>query len=117
MGFLVTLFVSVAILLVVARLTWPRDARAPMPLYVATIVLAFFAGSVAGSLADGRSLERTLQTAALVSAAIALVAVVSWFRVKAPQTSPPGPRSAGGDGEERAGGQARSRSARRRRGR
>jgi predicted MFS family arabinose efflux permease len=88
MGLALTLVIAVAILLVVSRLTWPRDARAPMPLYVGTIVAAFFIGSVAGSLVDGRDLGRSLQFALVMSAAIALVAVVSWFRVKAPGSKP-----------------------------
>ena len=84
MGTLITLVVAVPILAVVARLTWPRSARPPLPLYAGTIVGAFFVGIVAGSLAEGRGLERTLQVAAMLSAAIALVALVSWFRVKPP---------------------------------
>jgi hypothetical protein len=88
MGLVLTLVIAVAILLVISRLTWPRDARAPLPLYAGTITFAFFVGSVAGSLVDGRDLGRTLQFALMMSAAIVLVAVVSWFRVKAPEPKP-----------------------------
>jgi hypothetical protein len=88
MGLVLTLVIAVAILLAISRLTWPRDARAPLPLYAGTITFAFFVGSVAGSLVDGRDLGRTLQFALMMSAAIALVAVVSWFRVKAPEPKP-----------------------------
>jgi hypothetical protein len=90
MGTLVTLVVGVLLLLVVARLTWPRNARAPMPLYVGTITGAFLIGLFAGSMAEGRGLERSLQSALILGPVIGVVAGISWFRVKAPE-SPPDP--------------------------
>jgi hypothetical protein len=84
MGTLVTLAVAIVILAVASRLLWPRDAKAPMPLYVGTIAGAFFVGVFAGSLAEGRDLWRTVQSAFLLGGVITVVAAISWFKVKPP---------------------------------
>lgn len=81
MGILVTLAVSIVILAVVARILWPRNARAPLPLYAGTIFLAFFVGSFAGQVAEGRTAAKALESAGLISPLILIVALISWFRV------------------------------------
>ncbi len=85
MGTLITLAVAVAILGLAARFAWPRRVRAPLPLYAGTIVVAFVIGIIAGSLAEGRGIRRTLEFAGMLAPLIGAVAVVSWFRVKPPE--------------------------------
>jgi hypothetical protein len=84
MSTLITIVVALAILVVVSRSLWPRNRRAPFPLYVGTIVGAFFVGFMAGSLADGREFWRSLQFAGIVVPVMGAVAALSWLRIKSP---------------------------------
>lgn len=88
MGVLITLAVTIALMAAISRLAWPREARPPAWLYAGTIIVAFAAGIVAGSLADGHSPRRALEFALIAAPPIGVVGGIARSMVKAPEPPP-----------------------------
>ncbi len=88
MSVLVTLVVSVAVLYGLSRLLWPQGEKPPIGLYVGTIAAAFFIGLMAGGVVDGKEMRHAAGSAVILAGLIAVVALVSWFKINPPNVPP-----------------------------